>query len=243
MDKQSKVSILFSGGSDSSLAASLMCEQYEQVYLLTFYHKGIPHAENAIKNAKKLANKFGNDKITHEFIYFGDVFKQIYYGNYWKDIKKYKSFMTLCFCNACQLAMHTKTIIYNINHNIHTTCDGYKHEKRHIYCFMSDLGIKETKKFYQKYGIEYRNPVYSIVRTDWKLFDMGITTKKNIKFPNEGVDYTTQHHCRNGILVNTYLMGYYIPIYGHQKNIEKSLSYWKEKIELLTKNISNSLKL
>ncbi|MFX1277702.1 MAG: hypothetical protein ACFFAT_22000, partial [Promethearchaeota archaeon] len=44
---------------------------------------------------------------------------------------------------------------------------------------------------------------------------------------------STQHHCHNGILVNAYLMSYYIPKYGEGKGVNISMNYWKEKLEIL----------
>jgi hypothetical protein len=181
-----EVSILFSGGSDSTLVAAMMCEQFEKVHLLTYFHSGIPFAEKSKINAERLANRFGKDKI----------------------------------------------ILYNIENNIHFACDGYKREKRHLYIFMAEEGIKETRKFYNEYHIDYKNPVYNIVRTDWKLFEMGITPKKNVKFPHELVDPSTQHHCKTGIIVNAYLMGYFFPLYGQEASDRISIKYWREKIEI-----------
>lgn len=232
MITRDEVSILFSGGSDSTLTAALMCEQFDKVYLLTFFHSGIPNIERTKINANRLALKYGKDRINQILIDIEEVFKKIYYMNYFEDLKKYKTFMVSCSCDACQLAMHTMTIIYNIKNKIRFTCDGYKAEKEHIYSFMSKDGIKEIRKFYSNFGLEYQNPVYNIIRTDWVLYEMGITTNKNVKFPNEGLNFSTQHHCHNGILVNAFLMGYYNPMYGNETAREISINYWREKVEL-----------
>lgn len=232
MNTKGEVSIPFSGGSDSTLVAAMMCGQFEKVHLLTYFHSGMPLAEKSKINAKNLANRFGKDKIIHKLINFEEFFKRLYYGSYLKDIEKYKGYMTPCFCNACQIAMHAKTILYNIENNIHFACDGYKREKRLLYVFMAEEGIKETRNFYKEYHIDYKNPVYNIVRTDWKLFEMGITPKKNVKFPHELLDFSTQHHCKTGIIVNAYLMGYFFPLYGQEASARISIKYWREKIEI-----------
>ncbi len=241
MNTKDEVSILFSGGSDSTLVAALVCEQFERVHLLTYFHLGMPFAEKSKINAERLANRFGKDKIIHKVINFEELFKRLYYETYLRDIIKYKGYMTPCFCNACQIAMHTNTVLYNIENNIHFACDGYKREKRHLYIFMAEEGIKETRKFYKEYHIDYKNPVYNIVRTDWKLFEMGITPKKNVKFPHELVDYSTQHHCKTGTIVNAYLMGYFFPLYGQEASARISIKYWREKIEISKRYIHGIL--
>ncbi|MCO5382262.1 MAG: hypothetical protein NHB15_09400 [Methanosarcina barkeri] len=177
-ENKDQISVLFSGGSDSTLAAALACEQFNTVHLLTYFNSGMPFTEKAKINAGKLSNYFGKDKIVHKFINFEELSKKIYYDNYISDLLKYKGYMNPCFCNACQLAMHISTVSYNIENDIHFTCDGYKKEKGHIYIFMSQEGIEKLKSFYKCFDIEYKNPVYDIPRTDWKLFEMGITIKK-----------------------------------------------------------------
>jgi len=229
-ENKTQISVLFSGGSDSTLAAALACEQFDTTHLLTYFHSGIPLTEKAKINARKLSDYFGKDKIVHRFINFEETFKQIYYTNYINDLLKYKGYMNPCFCNACQLAMHTSTILYNLNNDIYYTCDGYKREKGHLYVFMSKEGIEKLKSLYNCFSIEYKNPVYDIPRTDWKLFEMGITTKKNVKFPHERLDFSTQHHCPVGIIVNAYLMGYFFPLYGQKANLNISAKYMSEKI-------------
>ncbi|MFX1392839.1 MAG: hypothetical protein ACFFAH_04610 [Promethearchaeota archaeon] len=224
---------MYSGGSDSTLTAALMCDQFEEVHLLSYFHRGIPLIERTKINVKRISKKYRNNKIIHKLINIEDLYKKIYYDKYFKDLLKYKTYITSCSCNACQLAMHAATVIYCLKNSIYYVCDGYKREKKHIYAFMAKEGINETKKFYKKFNIEYANPVYDIVRTDWELFEMGITQKKNVKFPYERLDFSTQHHCHNGTLVNAYLMGYYMPIFGQRKNLEISIDYWKEKIEFL----------
>ncbi|UCD13220.1 MAG: hypothetical protein JSW60_06590 [Thermoplasmatales archaeon] len=240
---KNEASILYSGGSDSTLVAALMCEKFERIHLLTYYHRGIPYAEKSKINAKRLANKFGKEKIKHELINFEELFKKIHYDKYLFDLKRYKTYMTSCYCNACQLAMHAATIMYNIKNDIHFAFDGYKREKQHLYVFMTEEGIKETKEFYKEFKIEYDNPVYDIVRTDWELFDMGISPKKNVKFPSERLDFSTQHHCHDGIVTNAYLMGYFIPLYGQEASIKMSINYWKEKIKVMKSYIYNTMNL
>ena len=241
MSSSKEISILYSGGSDSSLAAALMCGQFDKIHLLTYYHTGIPLADRAKINATKLTEKFGADKIVHKLINFETILKKLYYGTYINDLIRYRSYMTPCSCIACQLAMHTSTIMYNIDNNITSTCDGYKREKSHLYIFMHEDGVTELTRFYKHFKMDYSNPVYNIIRTDWMLYDMGITSKKNVKFPQEILDYSTQHHCRNGIIVNAYLMGYFIPVHGQESSAKQSLMYLNEKIELCEKYICEKL--
>lgn len=232
MTAEDEISVLFSGGSDSTLAAALMCEQFEKVHLLTFYHSGIPYTEKSRINAKRLMGRFGKNKIRHVFISVEELFKKLYYSVYLRDIVCYKGYMIPCICYACQIAMHTTTILYNLENNISFACDGYKREQEHLYAFMSEKGIDEIRKLYKTFQIESKQPVYNTVRTDWVLYELGITPKRNVKFPHENLHFHAQHWCPTGTLVNAYLLGYYFPLFGKEASYRVSVKYWQEKIRL-----------
>lgn len=235
-----EVSVLFSGGSDSTLVAALMCKEFEKVHLLTFFHSGIPEAKKSKMNVKRLRNRFGKNKVVHKLINIEQEFQTLYYSTYVRDLRKYRLFLVAAVCNACQLAMHTATIIYNLNNNISFTQDGYKREKEHIYAFMSEEGTKHIENFYRKHKMKYDNPVYDIPRTDWVLFDMGITPKRDVKFPHERYERATQHLCPHGTLTNVYMLGYQYPLYNRVSH--KWMEYHKEKIAIAEKYIQSYLR-
>lgn len=229
--KREEVSVLFSGGSDSTLAAAFACKQFEKVHLLTFFQPSVSFVDNSKVNAQKLKDTFGKDKVTHKIICIEELFRKLYFGNYLRDLRSYGAFLAAGACFACQIAMHTAAIIYDIENKIGSTWDGYKREKEHIYVHMSREGLELTKEFYAGYGIDYQNPVYNVLRTDWELFELGITSQKNVKFPYH-VDYIAQPHCMQGVLLNAYLMSYYYPL--HRKPDPKWVKYYKEKISAAT---------
>jgi len=121
--------------------------------------------------------------------------------------------------------------MYNVKNNVRFACDGYKQEKGRMYVIMAWEGIKHTKEFYKRYGIDYGNPVYNILRTDRKLYELGITSKPDVKFPYVRLDFygsTTQHGCVHGVLTNAYVLGYHFPL--HHRPSDQWVEYWKEKI-------------
>ena len=229
MDRTEEVSVLFSGGSDSALAAAFCCQRFKTVHLLTFHHSGMRYKQKSKVNVKRLQEKFGNNKITHKLIDIEETFRKLYNDTYFSDLKRFGVFLAPATCNICQLAMHTQTILYNLKNQIRFACDGYKREKAHVYIVMAEKGIKILKEFYQEYGMIYDNPVYNLLRTDWELYELGITPKRNVKFPYEKLDYSAQHSCFHGILTNAYLLGYYYPL--HDKPSSQWIEYFKEKVE------------
>ena len=230
--KREEVSVLFSGGSDSTLAAALACKQFGKVHLLTFFQSSISFVDNSKANAQKLKDMFGKDKVTHQIICIEEPFRKLYYGNYMRDLRSYGAFLVAGACFACQIAFHYSVIISNIENKIGSAWDGYEREKEHIYVHMAKEGIELTRKFYAGYDIDYQNPVYNVIRTDWELFGLGITPQKNVKFPYDRFDSMTQPHCMQGVLLNVYLLSYYYPLY--RKSDPKWVKYYKEKISAAT---------
>lgn len=239
MNKTEQVSVLFSGGSDSTLAAALCCPQFKKVHLLTFHHSGMSSSEKSKVNAKRLQDKFGKDRITHKLIDIEEIFQKLYYGTYFRDLKRYGMFLTAATCNVCLLAMHTQVAIYSLENQIRFACDGYKQEKKHVYITMANKGVELLKEFYRKYDINYFNPVYNILRTDWELYDLGLTPKRNVKFPFEKLHYTAQHSCFHGILTNIYILGYYYQLY--RKPSDEWVEYFKEKVEAAEKYVNEHI--
>jgi len=237
------VSILFSGGSDSTLAAALMCKQFQKVHLLTLVHSGILRTKKSQINANRLKEVFGKDKVVHKFINIEEIFKTLYYGTYMRDLVQYGLYLAAGLCHTCQVAMHTATIKYNLENDIGFACDGYKREKSHIFVFMAKKGIKQTRDFYREFNIEYDNPVYDVLRTDWELFDMGIASQRNVKFPFERDTYSfsTQPHCTHGILLNAYLLGYHYYLHRRIDDQPPGIRYHKEKISVAKKYIHDQL--
>lgn len=228
-EREAEVSVLFSGGSDSTLAAALLCTHFKKVHLLTFHHSAMSYTDKSKVNVRRLEEKFGKDKFTYRLIDIEETFQKLYYNRYLHDLRRFGLFLAPATCNVCQLAMHTQTIIYNLKNNIHFACDGYKQEKKHIYIVMAKEGREMIRGLYHEYGIDYDNPVYDILRTDWELYGLGITPRRNVKFPHERLHYEAQHSCFHGILTNAYFLGCYYPL-NHEANT-RGIEYFMEKVK------------
>jgi len=186
--------------------------------------------DKSMVNVKRLEEKFGKDKIAYRLIDIEEIFQKLYYSNYLRDLRRFGAFLAPATCNVCQLAMHIQTILYNLENNVGFACDGYKKEKKHMYIVMAREGIELIRGLYGEYGINYDNPVYDVLRTDWELYDLGVTPRRNIKFPHEHLHYEAQHSCFHGILTNAYLLGYYYPL--HRGASSQWMDYFTEEVKL-----------
>lgn len=230
-----EISVLFSGGSDSTLTAFKLCEQFKKVHLLTFTHSYDDFVENSRINVRKFQNIFGKEKVIHKIIDIEPLWKEIYRETWGQDLKKYGHYIIACGCGACKLAMHTATIIYNLENKIFFSADGANQESKFTLPAQMKGVIKELKKFYNEYGIIYNNPVYTETKTDWKVHKLGLSNKKNKKFPYEYIYHETGPSCYNGSIHNIYVRFYFLQFHGKKAHLENSIKYYKEKLEVARK--------
>jgi len=235
--------VLFSGGSDSTLAAVMACQRFSRVHLLTYRTSPMSRLEKSRINAKRLQQKFGSEKVTHEFLDSDKIFRMLYHGNYLRDLKKYKTYLSACVCSACSLSWHVSTIIYNIRHNIRHASDGERYEDIPIWAELMESNLKMVRGLYREYGISYETPVYKIRDTDRKLFELGITPERDVKIEHFGLemgDYSlrrwksTQPDCHGGIVGAIYLSCFFLPLYGQAANEKTANEYYREKLDVCT---------
>jgi len=159
----SEVSLMFSGGVDSTIAAINLSKQYRKVHLLTYCNgHGHYHMKNSRKRYEELKLKFG-DKFIYNNINIEDLFKKIVLNNLFEDYKKYKS--GLIWCLGCKLCMHTRSIIYNIKNGIKHMADGSSQDTSEMVEQMP-VSIALIMTFYETYNIEYTVPVYEQTRQE-----------------------------------------------------------------------------
>jgi hypothetical protein len=235
MDDRREVSLLFTGGWDSTLAAFKLCETFSKVHLLTYYHSNSAFTENSKVNVIKLINRFGNEKIIHQIIDVDWLKEKLYHGMWRQDRRNYGLFLINCECSACRIAMFARSIIYNLENNIGSLATG-EVEIAPVDA-ISDLSDKldEVKEhFCDIYGIDYLRPVYHEKNPHRKLFELGLIDKevKNTKFPYEYLFHDTQPTCYVGPFSPIFNKFYYLPYHGEKALEEQKLKYFSEKVEI-----------
>jgi predicted subunit of tRNA(5-methylaminomethyl-2-thiouridylate) methyltransferase len=162
------VVVLFSGGTDSTLAAALCAETFRRVRLVTYSRFGIASVENSKVNAEALMDRFGRDKITHEIISVDAVFKYVSYENYTKNLLKH-GFMNLSTCGLCKLSMHVRTVEYCLENGIRHVSDG-ANSGMTMFPDQMESVIEKLQAMYREFGITYSNPVFDYEPPEEKGF-------------------------------------------------------------------------
>jgi len=209
------ISVLFSGGPDSTLAALYALEKANRVHLLTFQHRLMFWTEKPKRIIKELRNVFGKERIIEYDENIDNLFNTCYFTGMPRRIIRYRTFYIPWICGACKMAMHIKTLFYNSLHDISITYDGAHSESSLYFPAQTENYLEVMKELYQSYGMQYESPVYKVRATDKATEKYGILSTKNTK--KEHVFYTTQFTCFIGLLVHVHARLYYRPFRGKDR--------------------------
>jgi len=223
------ISILFSGGPDSTLAALKALDEAETVHLLTFHNKRMSKVGKHRIVSEEMKRKFGEERV---FTYEADT-NELYNTFYYKALKnnllKYRTFLIPWRCGACKLAMHSLAIKYNLEHGINATYDGANFESEPYFVDQTRPYIEVMKKFYKKYGMRYDCPVYNIPETDKETEKYGLIKTKDTK--SEHFVFSTQHTCMSGVYVHLHSRFYYHPFRGKKRAERLAEKFLEETLE------------
>ena len=161
-----ETTLLFSGGTDSTLAAVLLLAQeadgdIERLHLVTYDHRwwtGHFRIGKAMRRGRELRDRFGADRVSHDLVRIGPLFHRFVTATLLDD---YRRFHTNTCCVGCKLAMHTRTVLYNLERRIGRVADGSAADQDyHAEQLRGVLDV--NRRLYARYGIAYSNPSFSL---------------------------------------------------------------------------------
>jgi hypothetical protein len=228
-DPSAHVTVMFSGGSDSTLTASMFAEKYAHVHLLTYQHAAMSFEEKCVKSLERLQKAHGMDRFTHKFIDINPLMGRMFVKPLAKDLREYGTYALPMCCGACKLSMHVQTILYNRARKIEYAADGSNVELSELFPEQMPEVLELYRLLYERYGIRYSNPVFNVNRSDHVLFDRGVTQQREVK--NQHLVYTNQHSCMAGAMLYGYTLGVGIPLLGRSADRSVAEKYIRAKIE------------
>lgn len=255
------IAVLFSGGTDSTLAAALMAERFDKIHLLTYSRFGIFSSRNAERNAQVLKNRFKDTCFAQRIIKINKLFKYLSYEDYLGYLFRYRFFL-LSTCGLCNLAMHARTIVFCLENNISEACDGANKSMRLFPAQMPSVA-EEIKKMYSGFGINYSLPVFHLENpsdtgfmdrlgiknilpdfefgennacakdtTGYKLFELGLMPAANVK--GTVLDRKMQPRCFQFILFRIFAQWYYLYNHTYEQYEKMVLEFFTQKIKHCT---------
>jgi len=228
------ISLMFSGGIDSTYCATKLVKDFDKIHLLN-YSNGYGHffLKKSKKRYLELKRVLG-DKFVYSFSSVKPIFEKLLINDLPKDMDKYSS--AFIWCLSCKLAMHSQSIIYNKLNKINFSTDGSSFDTSEM-VEQTPLSISLIQNHYKKYGIEFEPVAYKVPRKDKikKIKKLGIKTGISIMDRNIGI----QPKCIPGELYySPYLIMSRLP-HHQSKEIYK---FFREKKELLDSYINGEIK-
>ncbi len=219
-------SVLFSGGTDSALAAVEMLKECRRVTLLTFNPGFIFFVENSRVHAEALIRKYGEDRVEHLIVPISEFTRRILFGDLRRDVRKYGFDLTALVCMGCRLGMHARAIVHNLEHGIPVLADGSIQKQDAIPEQRAAVLASNRALYLERYGIRHVSPIYGEARSDVRLFEAGIASRRNLK--KQFIFFETQATCPFGVTADVYARMFYKPLMGPSTDAQ-SVEYCAEK--------------
>ena len=220
--------VLFSGGSDSTLTASLYADRGFLVHLVTYRHRIMRFEEKCLRSLASLRERHG-DRFTHSFVTMNPLFDRLFFKPLASDLRRWGTYAMPMCCGSCKLAMHVSTILYNRRHGIRHAADGSNIELSELFPEQMPGVLALYGELYARYGIAYANPVFDVRRSDHQLYERGVTRRRDYK--QQVIVYSNQHSCFAGTLLHAYTLGLAVPLFGRSSDPETALRYVRAKID------------
>ena len=195
-ENQDRCLLLFSGGSDSCLAALQLARQYRQVVLLTLTRKGFSRLRNVELQVARLERFFGGqNRFELVTVPHDRMFKHMLYERYLYHLRRYGSMM-LSHCGLCKVAMHWRGMIYALENGFEHVADGAVRSSEEYPAQNERIMLSRLREIYQGFGLRYENPVYEEASTEQALYELRFHSSVNFK----GTEHDLQIMCDQQVL-------------------------------------------
>lgn len=217
MPTDDRISLLFSGGADSTLAAAKLAGKYRAVDLVTFKHYATWHIGASGKSEARLRAKYPGTEFRHAYGNSTGLFLKLQ-ARLLRDVKA-EPFLNLYFCGVCKLAMHAALVVYNLRNGIKAAASGAS-RLMPMFPDQTPGGIAAlAERLYAPYGIALESPVFETARSDYEAMDLGLLDRRHLKaehkasftrpsdvlIPFKNALLNTQGFCFHIALVDSYL--------------------------------------
>lgn len=202
-----EVTVLYSGGTDSTLAAALLAERFERVTLLTFQPGYLLFIENTRVLANALVDAFGAERVRHEIIPIERFIDAILFSRKGEDWRAYGPSMASLVCLGCRLSMHTMALIWNLERGVPFLADGSIRKQADIPEQMESTLAANSEFYLREFGVRRLSPIYDETRSDEKLVELGITNRVALK--RQFILFDTQATCPFGVPADVYARLFY----------------------------------
>ncbi|MFH1466640.1 MAG: hypothetical protein ABIO70_19800 [Pseudomonadota bacterium] len=157
------ISLMFSGGVDSTAAAMVLAERHERVHLLTFAngfgHYGFGRTERRVVELK---TRYGARIVSH-LRAIRPLVEALSVSTLMDDYRRFGS--GFVWCLGCKLAMHVASTQYDLAHGIAQHTDGSSGDTSEMVEQMP-AALALIRRFYEDHGIAFGPTGYEVPRAE-----------------------------------------------------------------------------
>lgn len=229
------VAVLFSGGTDSTLAAAMMLKEARKVVLLTFDPGYVFFLENTKVLVRELKRLYGEDRVEQRFLDLRPINRRILMSDIKGDLLRYGFSMASLVCLGCRLGMHAAAIIHNLENGIPYLADGSIRVQSDIPEQLESTVETTAQHYLEHYGLVKISPIYEEARSDLVLAEMGMERARGQK--KHFILYDGQGTCVFGVPADVYARIFYKPIFMGDTREKDAAQYSGEKFPLMRRVI------
>jgi sulfur relay (sulfurtransferase) DsrF/TusC family protein len=203
---------MFSGGTDSTLAAARMLERFERVTLLTCDPGYLFFLENTKVHVGALRERYGNARVEHVVLPIRDAVRQVLFAEVSYDLRRFSFSMASLVCLGCRLSMHAAALAFNLERGIPFIADGSVRIQDAIPEQMPSTLARNRRFYFERFGIYHTQPVYDVAASDRALEGLGLARQTRLK--KQFILFDTQYTCPFGVPADVYARLFYKPLLG-----------------------------
>ena len=155
------ISLMFSGGVDSTVAAMHLADRFDQVYLLTFDNGyGTYGFDRTRRRAAELMLRYPG-VFEHTVTSIRSRFECLALDSLKEDYLRHRS--AFSWCLGCKLAMHVESVIFDQRHDITRHTDGSSGDSPEMVEQIPEV-LSAIQGFYQNHGVHFAPTDFDMAR-------------------------------------------------------------------------------
>lgn len=200
--------LLFSGGSDSTLAACRLAEVFPVVHLNTFDRPGFLATRSfPASRMERLSARFPQSRLVHRVIDAGGFYHEVESWGGGRALKDY-GWLALDTCGHCKAALHWRNLVFCIDNGIRYAADGAVTGAEQFAEQNPRILMPQLAALYARFGVTLLRPCYeSGLSVEDELFELGVTDARKIKLTSKDLQVVCTQQILFAMMMRLYLRG------------------------------------
>ncbi len=197
--------LLYSGGCDSTLAASRLAERFGKVHLITLTRFGFIETDNPSVHGARMRERFPSTTFLEHKIPYGPLYEEVEAYRRLRNLWNHGA-LTSIPCGHCKVAMHWRNVLFCLENGVKYAADGAVTTNDQFAEQNPRILMPELIEFYAHYGITLVHPVHVHgLDTEAELFRLGVTDSPQVKRTTKDKQVICSQHLLFAMVMRRYL--------------------------------------